>query len=87
MRQDIVPLLPGETTFEIRVFADATFIEAYFQQGRAAMTVTAALSAATEFSLATPAAVTATAWPLKGIWTTPEAVRSAPRVYGKTPAL
>ena len=29
---DTVPLLPGETTFEIRVYSDATFIEAFFQQ-------------------------------------------------------
>ena len=86
--KDTVPLLAGETTFEIRVFSHATFIEAFFQQGRAAMTITAGLSAATELSIAAPAVATvkATAWPIKGIWTMPEAVRAAARVYGKPPA-
>ena len=80
---DVVPLLPAETTFEIRLYADATFVEAYFQHGRAAMTVVSAMSADTELAIVAPpaAAVQATAWPVKGIWTTPEAVRAAPRVY------
>jgi hypothetical protein len=82
--KDTVPLLPTEKTFEIRVFSDATFLEAFFQQGRAAMTVVASLSPATVLSVASPAAVNGSAWPVKGIWTTPEAVRAAPRIYGKT---
>ena len=81
--KDTVPMLASETTFEIRVFSDATFLEAFFQQGRSAMTVTSGMSASTELSVSSSVKtdVKATAWPIKGIWTTPEAVRAAPRVY------
>lgn len=80
---DTVPLLPTETTFEIRVYSDATFIEAFFQQGRAAMTLSSGMSKTTELSIGASVKtdVKATAWPIKGIWTTPEAVRAQPRVY------
>ena len=70
---DTVPLLPSETTFEIRVYSDATFLEAYFQQGRAAMTVVAGLNGATTLSVGSSVAsvgVKATAWPIKGAETT-----------------
>ena len=32
-------------------------------------------------------AVKATAWPIRDIWTTPQAVRAQPRVYGKPPSV
>ena len=88
-----VPMLPSETSFEIRIFSDATLLEVFFQRGRAVMTVAAAMSAATELvvhAAAAPAAaaaavetigINATAWPMRGIWVTPDAVREAPRVY------
>jgi hypothetical protein len=81
--KDTVPMLPSETTFEIRVFSDATFLEAFFQQGRAAMTAVSKMSAATELSVGSSVKtdIKATAWPMKGIWTTEAAVRAAPRVY------
>ena len=81
--KDTVPMLASETTFEIRVFSDATFLEAFFQQGRSAMTVTSGMSASTELSVSSSVKtdVKATAWPIKGLWRTPEAVRAAPRVY------
>ena len=89
-------MLPSETSFEIRIFSDATLLEVFFQRGRAVMTVAAAMSAATELvvhAAAAPAAaaaaaaavetigINATAWPMRGIWVTPDAVREAPRVY------
>ncbi|CAJ1407970.1 unnamed protein product [Effrenium voratum] len=39
---DRLRLLRGERSLEIRIFADATFLEVFFQQGRLAMTVDAA---------------------------------------------
>ena len=81
--KDTVPMLASEKTFEIRVFSDATFLEAFFQQGRAAMTVVSSMSATTELSIATSVAtdLKATAWPMRGIWVDEAAVRAAPRVY------
>jgi sucrose-6-phosphate hydrolase SacC (GH32 family) len=82
--KDIVPLLPTEKTFEIRMYSDATFLEAYFQQGRAAMTIVSKMDAKSELSISSlpvGVPVEATSWPIKGIWTTPEAVRKQPRVY------
>ena len=86
-------MLPSETSFEIRIFSDTTLLEVFFQQGRAAMTVATTMSATTELvvhAAAAPAAaaaaietigINATAWPMRGIWVTPDAVREAPRVY------
>merc|ERR1719414_2859997 len=37
--RDVLRLTPGEKTVELRIFADATFLEAYFQRGRVVMTV------------------------------------------------
>merc|ERR1711972_1061848 len=82
--KDSLRLLPTEKTLEIRVFSDWTFIEAYFQKGRVAMTAVNSFKSATGFSLSSSAAVTvesATVYPMKGIWTTPDQVRNAPRVY------
>jgi sucrose-6-phosphate hydrolase SacC (GH32 family) len=87
-----VPMLPSETSFEIRIFSDATLLEVFFQRGRAVMTVAATMSAATQLvvhAAAAPAAaaavgtigINATAWPMRGIWVTSDAVREAPRVY------
>ena len=68
------------------MYADVTFVEAYFQGGRAAMTKVVALKkdSAVMVVSTTGAAVTAKAvssYPLRSIWTTPDAVRKAPRVY------
>lgn len=81
---DTVNLLPDEKTFEIRVFADSTFIEAYFQQGRAAMTVPVAMSNTTGLGLTASTQVqveSVTAYPMKAIWVDANTVRNAPRVY------
>jgi hypothetical protein len=70
---------------ELRIFSDVTFIEAYFQQGRTAMTAVVSLNndsniefTATDTNVNV---VSATAYPIAGIWTTPEAVKNQPRVY------
>jgi sucrose-6-phosphate hydrolase SacC (GH32 family) len=82
--KDTLRLLPSEKTLEIRVYSDWTFVEGYFQKGRAAITRTAALNDAMDIALASTAPVTvesANAYPIKGIWTSPHEVRKAPRVY------
>ena len=44
---DSLQLLARETSLELRVFADWTFVEAYFQGGRVAMTAAAGARART----------------------------------------
>jgi len=83
--KDTLSLTPGEKTVEIRAFSDWTFLEVYFQKGRVAMTVVSALTS--DASVAVTSTVTITApsvavYPMKAIWTTADAVRKAPRVYG-----
>lgn len=82
-KRDILRLMPSEKTVEIRVFADWTFIEAFFQQGRVAMVVNSAMSDATDYSLqaSVPVDASATVFPMRSIWVSPDDVRSAARIY------
>lgn len=73
-----------ESMVELRVFTDNTFFEAYFQRGRVAMTVASPMDDSTRLSIISNKAMTlpsVVAYPMKSIWTTPDAVRNAPRVY------
>lgn len=81
--KDMLRLLPDEKTIEFRVFSDATFVEVFFQAGRVAMTVPLALSEDSRVALTSTISVNAdvTAYPMKGIWVSPEDVRKQPRVY------
>merc|ERR1712194_567044 len=82
--KDTLRLLPTEKEVEIRVFNDWTFLEAYFQKGRIAMTVVAAFNDDTAVSLSSTAAVTAsavTAYPMNSPWVTEDEVRKSARVY------
>lgn len=78
-------LLPSETTLDLRVFTDATFLEAYFQNGRVAMTVKCDSAVAGDiavFSTGNSARLASlAAYPLKSIWVGSDAVRAAPRLY------
>jgi hypothetical protein len=78
-------LMATETTVELRMFVDGTVVEAFFQQGRVALTVSALVDAASPVTLdAAGGDATATSldiYPMRSIWTTPEAVLAAPRVY------
>lgn len=61
------------------------FLEAYFAQGRVAMTVVAPLDDDSNVQLTAQSDVTAASvdvYPIKSIWVTPDAVRAQPRVYG-----
>ena len=85
---DTLVLTPSETTIELRVYSDWTFVEAYFQKGRVAMTAVAGLEADDTVLLTSTVDTTVAnvnVYPVKQIWTTPEAVRNAPRVYAYTP--
>ena len=84
--QDSLRVLTSASTVRLRLFLDATFIEAYFENGRVAMTLDAALSSGAP-KLALTSTVpsmqveSAAVYSMRSIWTTPEAVRNAPRVY------
>ena len=69
-------LLPSDTTLELRVFVDNTFLEAYFMDGRVAITATlhgsspeagVALFAANSTVTANAASV----WHVNSIWVSP----------------
>ncbi|CAE8597216.1 unnamed protein product, partial [Polarella glacialis] len=77
-------LLASEKTLEIRIFIDWTFMEAFFQKGRATLTFHGALDDLTGISVASSAAATVqsmSVYPMKSIWTSPEEIRKMPRVY------
>ena len=82
--KDTLTLLPTETTVEVRLYADWTMVEAYFQKGRVAITEVLAMDDTTGLALSSDAPVdaSATAYPIESIWTTPDAVRKQKRVYG-----
>lgn len=90
---DTLRLTASEQTVEIRALIDWTFVEAYFQSGRVAMTVAVTsdrkpLSDDTGLAVTSTAPVTAqsvVAYPIKGIWTTADEIRKAPRVYPAVP--
>ena len=70
----------------LRLFLDATFLEAYFDNGRVAITADVALAQGEPKIALTSTApsltiASATVYALKSIWTSPEAVRRAPRIY------
>lgn len=90
-------LLDNETALDLRVFVDATFVEAYFQNGRVAMTVSCAttpLAKSTDVSLFATAEIyqapsaadgaahlSAYVYSLRSIWVDPSVVENAPRIY------
>ena len=94
---DTLRLLSSEKTVDLRVFADHSFLEAFFQRGRVAMTVPAILpddmahhqylSDTTDMGLISAVAedgvvgANVSIYPMKGIWASMEEVRDAPRVY------
>ncbi|CAJ1346113.1 unnamed protein product, partial [Effrenium voratum] len=82
--QDRLRLLRGEQSLEIRIFADATFLEVFFQQGRLAMTVDAAPLQAADLVVKSTAEVTvtnATVFPMKSIWVSEDFLRRQQRIY------
>ena len=83
--KDTLRVLTSETSVELRIFADVTFQEVFFQQGRIAMTVENMLNDETDYSLtATGGQITvkdAEVWPMTEPWVSADDVRNAPRVF------
>jgi sucrose-6-phosphate hydrolase SacC (GH32 family) len=83
--KDTLRLTLKEKELRLRAYLDVTFAEVFFQDGRVAITEVVALGDAAQVALESDGAdatvKSATVYPMKGIWTTPDAVRKAPRVY------
>mmetsp|Transcript_10679 Transcript_10679/g.32897 ORF Transcript_10679/g.32897 Transcript_10679/m.32897 type:complete len:459 (+) Transcript_10679:880-2256(+) len=82
---DSFRLLPSEKNVSLRVFADVTFIEAYFHGGRVAITQIYPFSSMTQLSIFTSSAPVHVSqmsiYPMRSIWTTSDEVRRQPRIY------
>ena len=89
-RSDTLKLLPGEERLTLRVFTDRTVVEAYFNDGRVAITsgVNAAMVQAgspqiVAYATAAGALASAEAWRMGSIWVSKEQVLATPRLDGK----
>jgi sucrose-6-phosphate hydrolase SacC (GH32 family) len=85
-RNDQLALLPGDDTITLRVFTDRTVVEAYWQDGRVAMTSAVKTAMAKPgspqvqvFSTADAQIASAEAWPMTSIWVSKEQVLATPR--------
>ena len=84
---DSLRVLKNATSVSLRIFYDATFLEAFYENGRVAFTAPADVISGTPQLVLTSTApalhVAATKlYAVRSIWATAEAVRNAPRVYG-----
>lgn len=85
VHSDSLVLLAEEASLSLRVFADATLFEAFFQGGRVAMTEALAFDASSQLFIFTAGGAvrvkTAVVYPMRSIWTTADQVRQQSRVY------
>merc|ERR1711870_16727 len=83
---DTLSLLPDDKTIDLALFVDNTFTEAFWMDGRVAMTIVTRTSGGgddvTFAANATGVSVSATAWEVGSIWVTPEEVKRTPRSDG-----
>merc|ERR1712241_1187088 len=81
---DTLKLSPNDKTIDMRLYVDNTFTEAYWMNGRVAMTIdTPATEQADVILSADKADVTlesATVWHVNSIWVSPEQVKQTPRM-------
>ena len=87
---DVLRLLPSDTTITLAVYVDGTFAEAYWQDGRVAMTVntvgvTGSTTAALTAGSGGAVVKSAQAWSVGSIWITADEVLAMPRPDGKPP--
>jgi len=82
-------LLPDDTEVTLRVFTDRTIVEAYWMDGRVAMTsatrpqmAAAGFDQVSVFSSTVNEVASATAWEMGSIWVNKEEVLATPRVDG-----
>ena len=77
-------LSPSDTTIDVRVFSDRALAEAYWMNGRVAMTVPAACDRECDMSVRADGAevglVSATAWKVRSMWISKEEVLRTPRL-------
>ena len=80
---DTLSLLPGDETINVTLYVDNTFTEAFWMDGRVAMTIVTATSGGNDdvtVGASQPGiTATATAWEVGSIWVTPEVVKQTPR--------
>ena len=80
---DMLSLLAGDKTIDLALFVDNTFTEAFWMNGRVAMTVDTKTSGGQDDVTisASQAGVTASAtvWQVGSIWVDPEVVKQTPR--------
>jgi hypothetical protein len=81
---DTLSLLPSDKTLELRIFVDNTFLEAYFMDGRVAMTATLRGSSpeagvALFADNATVTAASVHVWHVNSIWVSPDDVVATPK--------
>jgi len=83
--KDTLTLTPKDASLSLRLFTDHTFVEAYFQSGRVAITKTASAASDADYFLSSSDAdatvTSATVYPLKSIWVSEAEIRAQPRVY------
>lgn len=82
--KDTLRILSSETTVEIRMFADVTFQEVYFQQGRTAMTINNIMSTKYDYILLGNDGMKVQqvdVWPIGSPWISEEEMRKQPRIY------
>jgi hypothetical protein len=94
---DTLRILRSEKSLELRIFSDWSFVEAFFQRGRVAITTHSVLpqlagnrgpglNDTADWALKSTADITASdvhIYPMQDIWAKPDKIRAAPRVYPK----
>jgi len=81
--RDTLKLLSTDATLAVRIYVDNTFAEAYWMDGRVAMTVKTGSTVEAGISVSSSTAVTltgATVWRVGSIWVSPGEVRRTPRL-------
>merc|ERR1712151_1216164 len=80
---DTLKLSPSDKTIDMRLYVDNTFTEAYFMNGRVAMTIVTPATDEADVTVGTDTdGVTlesATVWKVSPIWVTPEQVKQTAR--------
>ena len=85
--KDTLRILNSATTVTMRLYLDATFVEAYFESGRVAITTPVDVISGGKSRIALTSTLSSTqvssveVYKMKSIWVSPEEVRKAPRVY------
>eukprot|EP00463_Aulacantha_scolymantha_P005766 TRINITY_DN715_c0_g2_i2.p1 TRINITY_DN715_c0_g2~~TRINITY_DN715_c0_g2_i2.p1 ORF type:complete len:169 (-),score=25.68 TRINITY_DN715_c0_g2_i2:246-752(-) len=83
---DTLKMSPNDKSITIRVYVDITFSEAFWQNGRVAMTKVTPATKEASMAVSSTKDITlnyAKAWQVGSIWVSPEEVLRTPRLDGK----